>query len=238
MKIDLLAFGAHPDDVELSAGGALLVHKKLNHTIGIIDLTHGELGTRGTAEIRDEEAKNAAKILGVDVRESLNFSDGFFSIDEKHLREVVRVIRTYQPDIILCNAPSDRHPDHGRGGQLVKEACFLSGLRKIETQENGVSQKAWRPKHVFQYIQDEYHHPDFLLDISGVIEKKMEAIRAFRSQFFNPDSNEPETYISTPEFMSSLESRASLFGRRIGVKYAEGFLVTKNVGVKSFYDLI
>jgi N-acetylglucosamine malate deacetylase 1 len=238
MKIDLLAFGAHPDDVELSCAGALLVHKKLNYKTGIVDLTRGELGTRGSAEIRDEEARNAGKILGVDVRENLKFSDAFFSVDEKHLREVIRVIRKFHPDIILCNAPSDRHPDHGRGGQLVKEACFLSGLQKIETREGETLQQPWRPKHIFQYIQDEYHHPDFMIDISEVFEKKSEAIRAFRSQFFNPDSNEPQTYISSPEFMRNLEYRAALFGSRIGVKYAEGFLTTKNIGVKNFYDLI
>jgi N-acetylglucosamine malate deacetylase 1 len=235
MKLGLLAFGVHPDDVELSCSGTLLTEKNHGKKIGIIDLTRGELGTRGTAETREEEAANSAKILGTDVRENLDMADGFFRNDEENQRKIITVLRKYQPEIILCNAPDDRHPDHGRAAGLVAEAAFLSGLRKIETVDGKISQAAWRPKYVFNYIQDQYFEPDFVIDISDVIEKKLEAIKAFKTQFFTGNRDkEPQTYISTPDFLESVINRSKMFGKMIGVKHAEGFLSKKMIGMKSF----
>lgn len=238
MKLDLLVFGAHPDDVELSCSGALLVEKKNGKKVGIVDLTRGELGTRGTSETRRQEATDAAAIMQIDIRENLDMADGFFKNDEEHQRKIITALRKYQPEIVLCNAPADRHPDHGRGADLVYTASFLSGLTKIETKENSSLQKAWRPKYVFNYIQDRYFNPDFVVDITAVFDKKIEAIKAYKTQFYNPGSKEPETYISSPEFLESIIYRAKMFGKLIGVKYAEGFLSKKMIGIKSFDALI
>ncbi|MGN6266547.1 MAG: bacillithiol biosynthesis deacetylase BshB1 [Ginsengibacter sp.] len=240
MKLDLLAFGVHPDDIELSCAGTLLVEKNNLKKIGIVDLTRGELGTRGTAETREEEAKSSAEILGVEVRENLDMADAFFKNDEINQRKIIAVLRKYQPEIVLCNAVEDRHPDHGRAARLVSDSCFLSGLRKIETSDSGVSQEIWKPKLILNYIQDFYMKPDFVVDISDVIEKKLEAIRAFKTQFFNGQKNdsEPATYISTPEFLESIINRSKMFGKMIGVKYAEGFVSKKMVGIKTLDALI
>jgi len=238
MKLDLLAFGAHPDDIELSCGGVLLLEKKNGKRTGIADLTRGELGTRGTAESRKQEAEDAARLLGVDQRDNLGMADGFFQNDRDHQIRIIEAIRKYQPEIILCNAPADRHPDHGKGGKLVSDASFLSGLRKIETSVEGNSQEAWRCKYVLHYIQDRFLQPNFVVDISDVMEEKIEAIKAYKTQFYNPGSNEPETYISTPDFLDSIIYRAKMFGKMIGVKYAEGFISDKMIGIKSFDALI
>ena len=238
MKLDILAFGVHPDDVELSCTGVLLVEKNNGNKTGIIDLTAGELGTRGTGEIRKTEAAKAAKILGVDIRENLGMADGFLQNDEAHQRKIITVLRTYQPEIILCNAPEDRHPDHGRSSKLVADAAFLSGLQKIQTEHNGVEQGAWRPKYVFRYIQDRFLQPDFVVDITDVFEQKIEAIRAYKTQFHNTNLNEPQTYISTPDFLDSVIYRHKWFGKMIGVKYAEGFISEKMIGIKNFDAII
>lgn len=235
MKLDILAFGSHPDDVELSCSGTLLKHISQGKKAGIIDLTRGELGTRGNIETRKKEAGKAAKILGISVRESLGFADGFFVNDRKHQLEIIKKIRQYQPEIVLANAPSDRHPDHGRGSQLVSDACFYSGLAKIKT---GKGQKAWRPKAIYFYIQDRYLKPDFVVDVSEFMNKKLDAIAAFSSQFYNPSSKEPETPISSPYFIGFVKARAADFGRNIGVQYAEGFIAARPLGVNSFFDLL
>jgi N-acetylglucosamine malate deacetylase 1 len=238
MKLDFLAFGVHPDDVELSCAGVLLVEKLNGKKTGIIDLTQGELGTRGTAEIRKTEAQAAAKILGVDVRENLEMADGFFTNDEAHQRKIITALRAYQPEIIFCNAPSDRHPDHGRSAKLVADAAFLSGLKKIETTVGGIQQEAWRPKYVFNYIQDKLLMPSFVIDVTNVFEKKIEAIKAYETQFYTQESNEPQTYISTPDFLDSVVYRHKWFGKMIGVKYAEGFITQKMIGFNNFDALI
>ncbi|HCY89365.1 MAG TPA: bacillithiol biosynthesis deacetylase BshB1 [Chitinophagaceae bacterium] len=238
MTLDLLAFGVHPDDVELSCSGVLLVEKKRGKKTGIIDLTEGELGTRGTTETRRQEAADAASILNVDVRENLGLADGFFANDKASQLKVIEAIRAYCPDIIVCNAPEDRHPDHGRSASLVSDAAFLSGLRKIQTFRNGSEQEAWRPKYVLHYIQDRYLKPDFVVDVTDVFEQKLEAIRAFKTQFHNPDSDEPQTYISTPDFLDSIIYRYKMFGKMIGVKYAEGFISKKMIGIRNFDALI
>ena len=238
MKLDLLVFGAHPDDVELSCSGTLLVEKMKGQKVGIVDLTRGELGTRGTPESRKQEASDAAAIMQIDIRENLEMADGFFKNDEEHQRKIITSLRKYQPEIVLCNAPSDRHPDHGRGADLVYTASFLSGLTKIETHENSSLQKAWRPKYVFNYIQDRYFNPDFVVDITNVFDKKIEAIKAYKTQFYNPGSKEPDTYISSPEFLESIIYRSKMFGKFIGVKYAEGFISQKMIGIQSFDALV
>jgi bacillithiol biosynthesis deacetylase BshB1 len=244
MKLDILAFGVHPDDVELSCAGTLLVEQKNGKKTGIIDLTAGELGTRGTAETRKKESAEAAKILGVEIRENLEMADGFLQNDEPHQRKVITVIRAFQPEIILCNAPEDRHPDHGRSSKMVADAAFLSGLMKIETTFNSSLQQAWRPKYVFRYIQDRMLQPDFVIDITDVFEQKIEAIRAYKTQFHaqhpadNTDTEEPQTYISTPDFLDSVIYRHKWFGKMIGVKYAEGFISEKMIGIKNFDSII
>ena len=200
MKLDILAFGAHPDDVELSCAGILLVEKANGKKTGVVDLTVGELGTRGTIEDRRQEAAKAGEILGTEVRVNLSMADGFFKNDESHQKKIIVALRKYRPEIILCNAPEDRHPDHGRSAALITEAAFLSGLRKIPTEDNDELQKEWRPKYVFHYIQDRYLRPDFVVDITNVFDKKIEAIKAHKTQFFNPGSTDPETYISSPDF--------------------------------------
>jgi bacillithiol biosynthesis deacetylase BshB1 len=241
MKLDLLAFGVHPDDIELSCSGTLLVEKGQGKKAGIIDLTRGELGTRGTAFTRKEESRDAAKILGITARDNLEMADGFFSEDEENKKKIITVLRKYRPEIILCNAPDDRHPDHGRSARLVSDAAFLSGLIKVATTDSeGNPQEAWRPKFVFNYIQDLYFKPDFVIDISDYFDKKIEAIKAFKTQFYQAGSgdNEPQTYISSPEFLESIIYRAKMYGKMIGVKYAEGFLSKKMIGIKSFDVII
>ncbi len=238
MKLDILAFGVHPDDVELSCAGALLVEQKNGKKTGIIDLTAGELGTRGSGEIRKTEAAEAAKILGVEIRENLEMADGFFQNDEAHQRKVITAIRAFQPEVILCNAPDDRHPDHGRSSKMVSDAAFLSGLMKIQTTFNGSVQQAWRPKYVFRYIQDRMLQPDFVIDITDVFEQKIEAIKAYKTQFLSNGDDEPQTYISTPDFLDSVIYRHKWFGKMIGVKYAEGFISEKMIGFKNFDAII
>lgn len=240
MKLDLLAFGVHPDDIELSCAGTLLVEKNNGKKVGIVDLTRGELGTRGTAETREKEAEDSARILGIDARENLEMADAFFRNDEENQRKIIRVLRKYQPEIIFCNAPEDRHPDHGRSARLVSDSCFLSGLRKIETFDENKKQEIWKPKYVFNYIQDQYVSPTFVVDISEVIEQKLAAIRAFKTQFFTPsaDDNEPQTYISTPEFLESVINRSKMFGKMIGVKHAEGFVSKKMIGINSLDSFV
>jgi len=237
MKLDILAIGVHPDDVELSAAGTILKHIALGKSVGILDLTRGELGTRGSAELRAQEATNAAKILGISVREQLEMKDAFFENDEAHQKQIIKIIRKYQPEIILCNAISDRHPDHGRSAKLASDACFYSGLLKIETILDGVSQSAWRPKAVYHYIQDNFIEPDFVIDITAFMDKKTEAIMAYSSQFFNPLSLEPETPISSKNFARNIKAKASIFGRAINCDYAEGFKVNRYIGVENLFDL-
>ena len=234
MKLDLLVFAVHPDDAELSCGGILLTEKKNGKTTGVIDLTQGELGTRGTIETRKLEAVAAAKILQLDVRENLQMADGFFVNDEAHQRKIITTIRKYQPEIIFCNAPSDRHPDHGRSAQLVENAAFLSGLIKIETQIDGKLQTPWRPKYVFNFIQDKYLNPNFVIDISDVMDEKLASIKAYTTQFISPSLTEPQTYISTPDFLESIIYRAKMLGKMIGVKYGEGFISSKMIGLSNF----
>ena len=239
MKLDILAFGAHPDDVELGAGATIAKEIANGKKVGIIDLTRGELGTRGSAKIRDAEASTAAKILGVSVRENLRFADGFFVNDKEHQLAIIKMIRKYKPELILCNAIDDRHIDHGKGSKLVSDACFLSGLIKIESKlDDGVLQEPWRPKLVYHYIQWKNINPDFAVDVSGYIEKKQEAILAYSSQFFDPKSDEPETPISSKNFVDSVNYRARDLGRIIGVEYAEGFTVERIVAIDKLDDLI
>ncbi|MCE3227680.1 MAG: bacillithiol biosynthesis deacetylase BshB1 [Bacteroidetes bacterium] len=238
MKVDILAIGVHPDDVELSCSGTILKHIALGKKAGILDLTRGELGTRGSGELRTKEAMNAAKIQNVSFRTQLDFKDGFFQSDETHQRKVIEQIRKHQPEIVLCNAVSDRHPDHGRAAKLVADACFYSGLAKVETMLDGKAQQAWRPKAVYHYIQDHFIHPDFVVDISDVIELKHKAIMAFSSQFYNPDSKEPVTPISSKEFLEQLNGKMSIWGRAINVPYAEGFTVNRYPGVNNLFDLL
>ncbi|CAM3868259.1 MULTISPECIES: bacillithiol biosynthesis deacetylase BshB1 [Flavobacterium] len=239
MKLDILAFGAHPDDVELSCSGTIAKEVSLGKKIGIIDLTRGELGTRGSAEIRDAEAAAAAVILGVSIRENLRFRDGFFLNDEKHQLEIIKKIRQYQPEIVLCNAVDDRHIDHGKGSKLVSDACFLSGLSKIETfDEKGVKQEAWRPKQVYHYIQWKNLTPDFVVDITGFIDVKVNAVLAYESQFYNSDSKEPVTPITSKNFLDSISYRAQDLGRLVGVDYAEGFTVERCLAVNDLSKLV
>ncbi|WP_293295345.1 bacillithiol biosynthesis deacetylase BshB1 [Allomuricauda sp.] len=240
MKLDILVFGAHPDDAELGAGATIAKEISKGKKVGIVDLTRGELGTRGSAEIRDQEAARAAKILGVAVRENMEFADGFFVNDKEHKLELIKIIRKYRPEIVLCNAVDDRHIDHARGSKLVSDACFLSGLMKIDTKMDGDDerQEAWRPKLVYHYIQWKNLEPDFVVDVSGFIDKKTEAIMAYSSQFYDPNSDEPETPISSKNFTDSVNYRARDLGRIIGVEHAEGFTVERFVGVDSLCDLI
>lgn len=240
MKLDILAFGSHPDDVELGAGATVAKEIYNGKKVGIVDLTRGELGTRGTAEIRDDEAAAAAKILGISVRENLEYADGFFANDKEHQLGIIKMIRKYRPEIVLCNAIDDRHIDHGKGSNLVSDACFLSGLVKIDTKLDGDDawQDPWRPKLVYHYIQWKNIDPDFVVDVSGFIEKKTEAILAYSSQFFDPKSDEPETPISSKNFIDSVNYRARDLGRMIGVEHAEGFTVERFVAVSKLDDLI
>ncbi|WP_044397438.1 bacillithiol biosynthesis deacetylase BshB1 [Lacinutrix sp. Hel_I_90] len=237
MKLDILAFGAHPDDVELGAGATLAKAVSEGKTVGIVDLTRGELGTRGTAETRDREAAASGKILGLTVRENLGFADGFFINDKAHQIAVIKMIRKYQPELVLCNAIEDRHIDHGKGSKLVSDACFLSGLLKIETQLDGIPQEKWRPKLVYHYIQWQPLTPDVLVDVSGFIETKMESVKAYKTQFYDPNSKDPETPITSKTFIDSIAYRARDLGRLVGVEHAEGFTVERYVAVDSLFDL-
>lgn len=238
MKLAILAIGAHPDDVELGCGATIAKEISLGKKVGILDLTKGELGTRGSAKIREEEAKNGAKILGVEIRENLGFADGFFVNDEKHQLEIIKIIRKYKPEIVLCNAFDDRHIDHPKGSKLVSDACFLSGLVKVETKLDGVKQEAWRPKFVYHYIQWKNLEPDFVVDVSGFMDKKMEAVKAYSSQFYDPNSTEPTSPISSKNFLDSVLYRAQDLGRLIGVEAAEGFNTERYVAVNSFDNLV
>jgi bacillithiol biosynthesis deacetylase BshB1 len=238
IKLDILAFGAHPDDVELGCGGTLAKEISLGKKIGIIDLTRGELGTRGSVETRNNESKIASKILGISIRENLNFRDGFFNNDELHQMQVIKCIRKYKPEIILCNAQDDRHIDHPKGAYLVSDSSFLSGLSKIKTKLNDVSQNEWRPKNVYHYIQWKNSSPDFIVDISGFIDAKLGAIKAYSSQFYNPNSEEPETLISKKNFLNDVINRSADLGRLIGVNNAEGFTSSKLIGVNRLDNLI
>ncbi len=237
MKLDILAFGAHPDDVELGCSGTLAKEVALGKQVGIVDLTRGELGTRGSVEIRNSESAKASAILGVQVRENLDMRDGFFVNDEAHQLKVIEMIRKYQPEIVLCNAIQDRHIDHGKGSQLVSDACFLSGLTKIESHYNGQKQAAWRPKMVYHYIQWQTIEPDFVVDISDFMTQKMEAVQAYASQFYDPNSKEPVTPIASKNFLESIQYRAQDLGRLVGVTYAEGFTTERYVTVNSLGDL-
>jgi bacillithiol biosynthesis deacetylase BshB1 len=243
MKLDILAITAHPDDVELCCSGTLLTQMALGKKVGIVDLTRGELGTRGTPEGRIQEGLDAAAILGISIRENAGLADGFFKNDEEHQKKVISYIRKYQPDIVITNAIADRHPDHGRGAQLVADSCFYSGLRMIETlDDEGNPQQAWRPKNVFHSVQDRYVQPDFVVDISAFHDRKIQAIRAFKSQFFNPEykenSGEPQSYISSPEFLNFIIARAQEMGHSIGVQYGEGFTSYRKLGIKDISSFI
>ncbi|WP_420386767.1 bacillithiol biosynthesis deacetylase BshB1 [Roseivirga sp.] len=238
MKLDILALAAHPDDVELSCAGTIIKAIQSGKKAGVIDFTRGELGTRGTPEQRLEEANDSARIMGLSARENLGFRDGFFKNDEEHQLEVIKMIRKYQPDIVLANAIADRHSDHGRASELAREACFLSGLAMIKTELDGVEQQAWRPKTVYHYIQSIPHEPDVIVDVSSAWETKIASVKAFKSQFYDPNSTEPETYISSPEFWQMIESRGIHYGHEIGVKYGEGFTVERTPGVQSIFDLV
>jgi bacillithiol biosynthesis deacetylase BshB1 len=237
MKLAILAIGAHPDDVELGCGATIAKEISKGKKVGILDLTRGELGTRGSAEIRASEAAKAAEILGVAVRENLGFADGFFTNDKKHQLEVIKIIRKYKPEIVLCNAIDDRHIDHPKGSELVSDACFLSGLRKIETSLGGEQQEAWRPKQVYHYIQWKNSEPDFVVDVSGFVEKKLSAVKAYGSQFYDANSKEPDSPISSKNFIDSIVYRAQDLGRLVGVEAAEGFNSERYVAVKSFDNL-
>lgn len=238
MKLDILAFGAHPDDVELGAAGTLIKHLRYGRQVGIADLTKGELGTRGSAEIRAKEAASAAKLMGISVRENLGLADGFFMNDKENQAKIIKILRKYQPDIVISTAPEDRHPDHGTAYKLITDSCFLAGLAKLTTSMNKKDQEPWRPKSVLSYIQDKFLEPDLVVDISGYLEEKMEAIKAHKSQFHNPASKEPETYISSPRFIQQVRSRAEVFGHMIGVVHGEGFLIDKVIGVSDLFDLV
>jgi bacillithiol biosynthesis deacetylase BshB1 len=237
LKLDILVLAAHPDDAELGCGGTIAKHVSLGRKVGIVDFTMGELGTRGTPEIRQQEATASAKVLGISVRENLKLPDGFFQNEKKYQLEVVRAIRKFQPQIILANAVYDRHPDHGRGADLAFEASFLSGLAKVETEDNGKPQTPWRPRVMYHYIQSQLIKPDFVIDITSQWDKKMEAVLSYKTQFYDPASKEPETFISKPGFLKMLHARATEFGQGIGVEYGEGFTVRRVMGVETLFDL-
>lgn len=238
MKLDILVIASHPDDAELGCAGTILKHISQGKKVGIIDLTRGELGTRGTPRMREEEAAHSAKVLGVSVRENLNLQDGFFRNDPDSQLKLIQGIRKYQPEIVLANATYDRHPDHGRGAELIHEACFYSGLIRVSTTDSGKQQDAWRPKALYHFIQSQFLQPDFIVDVSDFWEKKMESIRAFKSQFHDPTSNEPETYISNAGFLKMIESRGIELGHAIGVRYGEGFTVRRTLGVNNLFDML
>ena len=237
MNLDLLIFAAHPDDAELGCSGTILRYIAAGKNVGIVDLTRGELGTRGTAETRDIETAESNRILGLHVRENLGMRDGFFQNDEEHQLKIIQMIRKYTPEIVFSNALHDRHPDHGKAADLVNDAVFLSGLPKIKTEIDGLEQNAFRPRLLLHYIQDRYIEPDILVDVTEFWDKKMQCIRAFKTQFFNPDSDEKETYISTPYFLKVVEARSRELGKAIGAEHAEGFISRKLLGIDNLFDL-
>ena len=237
MKLDILAIGVHPDDIELSCAGTLLKEIDNGKKVGVLDLTEGELGTRGSAELRLKEAANSAEILGLSCRENIGLADGFFENEKESILKIVAVIRKYQPEIVLSNAVNDRHPDHGRASKLISDACFYSGLRRVETESEGENQEAWRPKAVYNYIQDRYIIPDIVVDITPYMETKMNAIKAFKSQFYNPESNEPESPLTMKNFFDYVKGRMGDMGRYINADFAEGFTVERPAGVESLLDL-
>jgi bacillithiol biosynthesis deacetylase BshB1 len=239
MKLDILVFASHPDDAELSCSGTIALHVAMGKKVGVIDMTRGEVGTRGTPETRKEEAARSSEILGLSLRENLEMPDGFFDLSRENIIAVAGKVRECQPGIVLANAIHDRHPDHGRAAKLVEESCFYSGLRKVEIQGlNGKPLDVWRPKALYHYIQSNYIDPDLIVDISEFWDTKIQSIRAFKSQFFDPSSREPETFISKPGFLEFLESRCKMWGHMIGTSYGEGFTVNRNIGVKNLFDLI
>ena len=237
MKLDILAIAAHPDDVELSCAGTLIRHALAGQAVGVLDLTESQLSTRGSVELRQQEAKNASTVMGLKVRMNAGMEDGFFRNDEEHQRHLIKYIRYFRPEIVLGNSLSDRHPDHSRAGRLIADACFYSGLQKIQTEWEGQLQEAWRPKRVYHYIQDRFLEPDFIVDIADVFNKKMEAINCYSSQFYNPGSDEPATYISSGDFMDQIRAKDLMFGKRIGTRYGEGFISENVPGVSSLSDL-
>jgi len=238
IKLHILAIAAHPDDIELSAAGTIINHVRKGQAVGVVDLTEGELGTRGSVAQRYDEAARAAQVMGLAVRENARMADGFFRNDREHQLRLISYIRRFRPEIVIANALEDRHPDHGRGGRLIADACFLAGLAKIETTHNGVAQQAWRPKRIFHMIQDRLLEPSFIVDISASFDQKMEAIKCYGSQFYNPSSAEPATYISSGRFLSELASRDALMGKRIGAQYAEGFICENIPGIADLDALI
>lgn len=237
LKLDILVIAAHPDDAELGCSGTIAAQVAKGNKVGIVDLTQGEMGTRGTPKLRLQEAAKASEILGLTARENMGFQDVYFKDDTEHQLKLVQIIRKYQPEIVLANATTDRHPDHGKGSSLATNACFMSGLTKIETWEGAIRQEAWRPKFVYHYIQNNYIQPDFIVDISEFWEIKVASIAAFGSQFFDPNSKEPNSFISSPDFLPFIESRAREFGHRIQAKYGEGFTVERFIGVTDLFDL-
>ncbi|MDW3209876.1 MAG: bacillithiol biosynthesis deacetylase BshB1 [Reichenbachiella sp.] len=238
MKLDVLVFAAHPDDAELSCGGTILSLIASGKKVGLVDFTRGEMGTRGTPEIRDAEAEAASEILGLTIRENLKFQDVYFKNDDEHVLEVVKKIRQYQPDVILANAIADRHPDHGKGAQVVKRATFLAGLKNVKTDLEGKAQENWYIKNLYHYIQTDFHKPNFVVDVSDFWETRMEAVRAYKSQFFDPSGESSNTLISTPEFMELIEARGREFGMSIRVKYGEGFIADRMPGVSDLTSLL
>ncbi len=239
IKLDILVLAAHPDDAELGCGGTIAKHVAMGHRVGVVDFTRGELGTRGTVDTRHAESSESSKILGLSIRENLNFRDGFYQNDEHHQIEVARMIRKYRPEIILANAIYDRHPDHGKGAGLSFDSAFISGLVKVETTTpDGKKQLPWRPNAMYHYIQSQYLQPDFIVDISDYWNTKMDSVRSYKTQFYDPQSKEPETYISNPSFMKMLESRAQEYGHAIGVRFGEGFTVRRSIGVDSLFSII
>jgi bacillithiol biosynthesis deacetylase BshB1 len=238
MKLHILAIAAHPDDIELGCAGTLIKHARMGQAVGIVDLTEGELGTRGTVATRYQEAADAARLMGIAVRENARMRDGFFRNDEEHQLKLISYIRHYQPDVVLANALADRHPDHGRGGRLIADACFLAGLKQVQTERDGVQQEAWRPKRVFHMIQDRHFEPTFIVDITDTFDTKMEAIRCYKTQFHNPASGEPVTYIATADFLDQVASRDAITGKRIGVKYGEGFVCENITGISDLDKLV
>lgn len=239
MKLDTLAIGAHPDDVELGCAGTLLNEVQRGKKVGIVDLTQGELGTRGTIETRYQEAADAAAIMGIQVRENLKLRDGFFQNNEETQRLLIKILRKYRPEIVIGNILEDRHPDHGRSGHLIYDACFFSGLKQIQTvDDDGNEQEKWRPKYLLHYIQDRFYEPDIIIDISEVWEQKLKAVKAYTTQFHSNESSEPQTYISSPAFLEAIKARARLLGKRIGVQFAEGFISKKNIGIKNLDALV
>jgi len=237
MKLDILAIGVHPDDIELACAGTLLKQISLGNKVGLLDLTRGELGTRGTPELRLQEAENARQLMGAEIRDNVGIADGFFQYDTETVKKIIPFLRKYRPEIVLCNTKNDRHPDHGRAAKLVADACYYSGLKMIATEMDGEIQQEWRPKQTYHYIQDYHMEPDFVVDISDFFDKKIELVMAFSSQFYNPNSEEKDTPISSKAFIDFLEARAISYGRPIGAKYGEGYTVNRYVGVKDLFDL-